>query len=510
VVFSSVSFLFLFLPLVLVGYHLLFLPVTLGHRRRIYYRLANGFLLLASLAFYFWGEHHRVWIFVGTTGIDFLAALLISGRLLDAQSPALVPGASRTARQKAILAASIVSNVAVLGYFKYFNFGVASYNSIVTSLGLSAAVWNNVAAVTLPLGISFFTFHSMSYAIDVYRGHVEPTRNLIDYACYVLMFPQLVAGPIVRFSYVSKALLERVVTPALFANGTVRFVLGLCKKVLIANNVATAADRIFSLPPDKLSPAIAWLGAAAYTIQIYFDFSGYSDMAIGLGWMLGFELPENFNYPYVARTVREFWRRWHITLSTWFQDYVYIPLGGSWGSPSRTYLNLITVFFLCGLWHGASWTFVVWGLYHGTFLVAERLPSLERLLQRAGPLAHVYTLVVVMIGWVLFRADDFTQAGRFLAKMAGFSRAPSPYTVRSFVGADVLMALIAGVVLSAPIYGLAIQRLDNFVRARRAGVRLWLVPGLAATRIAAVFGMLFVCAMSLATGTHNPFIYFRF
>jgi alginate O-acetyltransferase complex protein AlgI len=509
-VFSSVTFLFLFLPIVLGIYHLIFLPITLGSRSPIWWRLSNSFLLLASLVFYFWGEKFLIWIFITTTFIDYLSALLISRAVFNSNFETLQRGVARTHTQKIILIVSICCNLALLAYFKYFNFGVDTYNSVAGFLGFTALQWKTARIVVLPLGISFFTFHSMSYTIDVYRGHVRPTRSFIDYACYVLMFPQLVAGPIVRYSYVAKSLVGRIITARYFASGVVRFSLGLSKKVLIANHVAIAADKIFALPTATLTPGVAWLGVMAYTIQIYFDFSGYSDMAIGLGRMFGFELPQNFNFPYIASSIRDFWRRWHISLSTWFQDYLYIPLGGSRATPVRTYFNLMTVFFLCGLWHGAKWTFVVWGLYHGLFLVLERLPVLAAQLKKAGWAAHVYTLLVVMGGWVLFRSETFTQAMAFFSSMAGFSQGKSPYDFRFFLDVDVLMAIVVGTVLSGPVLQRSGDWLDSFARKLGDSGRRTLVPVIAGVRVAGVMALLGVCAISLASGTHNPFIYFRF
>lgn len=495
-VFSSVTFLCLFLPIVLGIYHLLFLPITLGSRKLIWFRLCNLFLLLSSLLFYFWGENWRVLIFIGTTLVDFVTALLIFRDLN--------PDGTRTSFQKSVLTFSICCNLVVLVYFKYFNFGVETLNAIFSGFDPTAAPGKAMAQIVLPLGISFFTFHSMSYTIDVYRGHVKPTRSFIDYACYVLMFPQLVAGPIVRFSYVAESLTGRLITTSYFASGVARFALGLAKKVLVANTVAVAADKIFALPAASLTPAVAWLGAVTYTIQIYFDFSGYSDMAIGLGRMLGFELPQNFDFPYIASSVRDFWRRWHISLSTWFQDYVYIPLGGSHVSSVRTYRNLLTVFLLCGLWHGAKWTFVVWGLYHGLFLILERTAVFGNILRRSGPLAHAYTILVIVVGWVLFRADSFGQASAMLSAMAGFAGQGTPsYPIEWYLNGPVLPALFAGVLFSMPVVAFCGQWLDGHLSRP-------LVPVVAVARLAGVSALFVLCLMSLASGTYNPFIYFRF
>jgi alginate O-acetyltransferase complex protein AlgI len=348
----------------------------------------------------------------------------------------------------------------------------------------------------------------MSYTIDVYRGHVRATRNFINYGTYVLMFPQLVAGPIVRYSYVARALVDRVITARQFADGVSLFAVGLGKKVLIANTVSVAGDRIFALPGNLLTTPVAWIGIIAYTIQIYFDFSGYSDMAIGLGKMFGFELPVNFNYPYVSASMREFWLRWHITMSSWFRDYVYVPLGGNRHKPWRTYANLTAVFFLCGLWHGASWTFAAWGLYHGLFLVAERLAGRNMLPRMLRPFGHIYTILAVMIGWVLFRVESFPRAIEFYKAMAGYGSANSPYSPEWFLTPEVTLAMLAGIIFSIPILKLFTTYLDRFVSTSSSGGIL--APAVAMTRIAATLAILFACTLSLASGTHNPFIYFRF
>ncbi len=508
-VFSSIIFLFAFLPIVLLCYHLLLLPVWLGSTAKIWLHLGNLFLLSCSLLFYFWGEKFLIWVFIATVVIDFAAALLISGALADAGYGQLVPGGPRSRFQKIVLAFSICSNMALLGYFKYFNFGVKTYNSIVAQAGFPSGVWDSAPNVLLPLGISFFVFHSMSYTIDVYRGYVKATRNLGDYACYVLMFPQLVAGPIVRYSLVARQLIERRMTNAVFASGVARFLTGLSKKVLIANTVSVLADKVFALPVSDLNFGLAWLGVIAYTLQIYFDFSGYSDMAIGLGRMLGFELPMNFNYPYAATSVREFWKRWHISLSTWFQDYLYVPLGGSRRSVPRTHANLVTVFFLCGLWHGAKWTFVVWGLYHGLFLVLERY-GLAALMGRNVILRRVYTLLVVMVGWVLFRSDTFAQAVGVLKAMVGLTPSAGGYPIQWFTPPDFLLALVPALVFSAPVAPALLGRIERMVEDATGSRRSIYIALFSSLRVAGSCAAMYLCAAALASGTHNPFIYFRF
>lgn len=508
-VFSSIVFLFGFLPVVLFLYHLIFLPTWFGATGTRWRRLANLFLLVVSLLFYFWGEKFLVWVFIATVFIDFLCALLISKALVDRRYEQLIPGGPRSAFQKTVLALSICSNMALLGYFKYFNFGVDTFNALALKAGFPSAMWGSPPKVLLPLGISFFVFHSMSYTIDVYRGYVKATRNPIDYACYVLMFPQLVAGPIVRYSLVAHQLLGRRMTSGIFASGVARFVTGLAKKVLVANTVSVFADRMFALPAGDIHFGVAWLGVIAYTLQIYFDFSGYSDMAIGLGRMLGFELPINFNYPYIAISVRDFWRRWHISLSTWFQDYLYIPLGGSRRSISRTYGNLATVFLLCGLWHGAKWTFVAWGLYHGLFLVLERY-GLEDLISRTGILRRVYTLLIVMVGWVLFRAETFTQAVVVLRAMTGLAPGKSTYPLEWFLTPDLVLALVAGVIFSAPVVPALQDRIERLVQQANESQRRAYIMMFSGIRLSGACGAMLLCAAALASGTHNPFIYFRF
>jgi alginate O-acetyltransferase complex protein AlgI len=508
-VFSSIIFLFAFLPGVLVVYHLIFLPAWFGSTAKRWRTLANLFLLTVSLLFYFWGEKFLVWVFVATVFIDYFCALLISGALLTRHVKRLQRGVPRSGFQKAALVASVCSNLAILGYFKYFNFGVDTFNSFAARFGFKAAAWENAPKVLLPLGISFFVFHSMSYTIDVYRGYVTATRNLIDYASYVLMFPQLVAGPIVRYSLVAKQLVLRRMNMGIFASGISRFLAGLTKKVLISNTVSIFADRMFTLPAADLHLGVTWLGVLAYTLQIYFDFSGYSDMAIGLGRMLGFELPINFDYPYTATSIRDFWRRWHISLSTWFQDYLYIPLGGSRKRPSRTYANLVTVFFLCGLWHGAKWTFVAWGFYHGLFLVLER-SGFERLLSRVGVFRHAYTLVVVMVGWVLFRADTFTQALNILRGMAGLNPGASEYPIQWFATPDIILALVVGVIFCAPVVPALQRRLEAVVSQAEGTRRSIYIFAFSGLRLTCACLAMLLCAAGLASGTHNPFIYFRF
>ena len=381
-VFSSTLFLFWFLPVVLVGYYLC------GKNAK------NYWLLLASLFFYSWGEPKYVLLMFTLIVINYICGLLLARD-----------------HNRYLLCATVIFNLGILGYFKYFNFLMETVNAVLSLIGGQSVSLNQIA---LPIGISFFTFQIMSYVIDVYRGTVPPQKSLAKLALYISLFPQLIAGPIVRYSDVAAQIDERNVTLGGIYTGAVRFMIGLSKKVLLSNQMAAIADAAFiqSDPPALL----AWMGAVAYALQIYFDFSGYSDMAIGLGKLFGFDFLENFNYPYISSSVKEFWRRWHISLSSWFRDYLYIPLGGSHCSREKTYRNLLIVFSMTGLWHGASWNFVVWGLWHGAFLILERV--LGNRFRMPKWLGHIYTMLVVLIGWVFFRADTLGQAAVYLRSMA--------------------------------------------------------------------------------------------
>lgn len=483
--FTEPTFLFLFLPILLACYF-----ATFSREHSSY---GNWLLLIGSVIFYAKGGGAFTWLMLGSITFNYWMAIAVDrGRA--------------SGRAKPMLAAAIAVNLAVLGVFKYANFFADNVSTLFLLLHVHPLV---VPRVLLPIGISFFTFHAISYVVDVYRRDATAQKSPVHAALYLLLFPQLIAGPIIRYRDLADQLATRIVTLDDFAYGVRRFVIGLAKKVLIANVVAGPADRIFALPFDQLSAAHAWLGVVCYTLQIYFDFSGYSDMAIGLGRMFGFRFPENFRWPYIADSVQDFWRRWHISLSTWFRDYLYVPLGGNRISPARTYGNLVAVFFLCGLWHGASWNFVIWGLFHGTFLVIERLVSRrqgghavrEVRAVREGAraaLLHVYTLLVVMVGWVFFRADTLPGAIAFLKAMAGLSPAvPTPFTVQWYLTPELWLALAAGVVGSMPwVPALARDRESS-----------WTLD-LAST--AALVALLAASIMQMAARTYNPFIYFRF
>ena len=480
-VFSSTIFLFFFLPLTLLAYF------VVGPRGR------NAILLAASLLFYAWGETVYLLVMLFSIAANYLFGLLID------------QARQRGRRGGLAFVCAVATNLGLLGFFKYANFLVDNLNPVLPVLGLAPM---DIGRVHLPIGISFFTFQALSYIIDLYRNETTVQRSLLNFALYKALFPQLIAGPIVRYRDVAREIERRTVSLHDFASGVQRFIIGLGKKVLIANVMGRAADTIFATPAETLPATLAWTGAIAFMLQIYFDFSGYSDMAIGLGRMFGFHFLENFIYPYIARSIREVWRRWHISLSTWFRDYLYIPLGGNRHGPVRTGANLLLVFLLCGLWHGASWTFLIWGVYHGIFLVLERVPAVRRLLDRLpAPLQHAYVLLVVLVGWVFFRADTFAHALAYLQAMVDFSREPL-FNSQLFLALnnEFSLTLGAAVIGSAPLFAL--------LRRWRAGRPI--VPAPAMRRLAAtarVGSLGFVLVYSIAAvlgGAHNPFLYFRF
>jgi alginate O-acetyltransferase complex protein AlgI len=411
------------------------------------------------------------------------------------------------AERKLAVGVAVGLNIGLLAFFKYADFVVRGLNPVLALAGLAP-----VAAphIPLPLGISFFTFHALSYTIDIYRRKWKAATNPGNVALYIFFFPQLIAGPILRWNAIGPQLAERTASLDQFAEGIRRFTGGLAKKVLIANTLALPVDQIFSLPANELSQPDAWFGILCYTLQIYFDFSGYSDMAIGLGKMFGFTFMENFQFPYISQSIREFWRRWHISLSSWFRDYLYIPLGGNRLSETRTRFNLVVVFLLCGLWHGASLTFVVWGLYHGFFLALERTrwgKIQERLPQT---LRHLYALLVVMMGWVFFRSDTFSAAGTFFAALSGFSHATAAQSCLQYTTIQPLLAIMLGILFSGPMW-------DRIKAAGAALIRVSPPAGRPAVQAAgAILELVLIIALLvfssawLASGTYNPFIYYRF
>ena len=474
-VFSSYLFIFLFLPAFLTAYKLV------GHRLR------NILILVASLFFYYLGDAKGVWILLAAIVGNYAFGCLIAIYRHSGSDER----ANKTARIFLIL--GLFFNLSVLGYFKYIGFITQNINIIAEEFGHPSAV--PVISVLLPLGISFFVFQGISYLVDVYRGTIQATKSLLIFGTFKSLFPQLIAGPIVRYRDIAAELPDRSVDPDMVVEGITRFVIGFAKKVLLADTFAITADAIFALPSSELNFGTAWLGAASYTLQIYFDFSAYSDMAIGLGLMMGFRFPENFNYPYKAASIRDFWRRWHMTLSGWFRDYVYVPLGGNRVGAARTYVNLMAVFILTGLWHGASWTFVAWGLWHGLFLVIERFTNME---SRGIPfvLRWLYTLAVVVFGWVLFRSETFEHAFHMSALMLNLRSGPENYVVAEYMNNGLLLALVVGAILSFPVYKWLCDRLSSSQRV-----------------FVGVFGLgsLFLLAsMKVLSGAYSPFLYFRF
>jgi alginate O-acetyltransferase complex protein AlgI len=472
-VFSSITFLFYFMPLFFACYYLL--PCR------------NTVILAGSLGFYAWGEARYIPLLVAYIVVNWILGLLI---------------ARRTSWPRVMLAAGLSFNLGLLVYYKYLDFLLIQ----VAGLDLPA---NHLA---LPLGISFFSFQGISYLVDVHRGSVPAQRNLLTFAMYKAMFPQLVAGPIVRYAQVAGRLHNRPISALRVRTGLVLFLFGLAQKVLIADTVASTADAAFALPPEQLTMATAWAGALCYTLQIAFDFGGYSTMAIGLGHMMGFSFPANFNRPYTATSVTDFWRRWHMTLSQWFRDYLYIPLGGNRHGPVRTYANLAAVFLLCGLWHGAAWNFVAWGAWHGAFLVLERAWQTHRA-THAPPnriVLHAYLLLVVIFGWVLFRADGISHAAFYIrAMLGGATGDPLLAPVAAILPASTLAAMLAGAAISA-IPWPSQSALRDRLQSATGGGRIFgdAAPTLATLAIALGLGGL--STISLAAGTYSPFIYFRF
>ena len=445
----------------------------------------NGFLFGASLVFYAWGEGPIVAVLLLSAGINFVAGQLIE-----------------RGQRKAGLGLSLVGSLSLLFYYKYSNFAVDSARGFAEAFGLPIADSMQLATIALPIGISFYTFQGISYTLDIYWGRIRANKSFINYGTYVAMFPHQIAGPIVRYADIAPELAERHVTVEKFGLGAERFIIGLAKKVLLANTFASLADQIFNARLTDINTPTAWLGIVAYALQIYFDFSGYSDMAIGLGKMVGFDFKENFNYPYIARSVQDFWRRWHISLSSWFRDYVYIPLGGNRSSEVKTYRNLLIVFFVTGLWHGASLNFVVWGLFHGVFLLVERT-GLSKWLDRVPAIVgHVYTLLVVLVGWVFFRAIDLSSAVAYLGKMVGLGAESAlvAYPPSFFLSGEVVVSLLLAFVLATPVYHW-FQRVWQKLPA----------PGPRELAYSFVlFGLFVMAVMYLAADTYNPFIYFRF
>jgi len=512
VVFSTTIFLFLFLPVFLGGYYIL--P----------FRARSAWILLGS------------WVFYGWWRLDFLGLLVLTTiwtYLLGSIVASGSPGA-RSGRAKTALIAGVILNLGSLAYFKYFNFAVDSLNYLLTAAGSeSISAWN----VILPIGISFYVFQATSYLVDVYRGDAPAARSYLDLAAYIALFPQLIAGPILRYKDLAEQLRRRTHSFDKFSEGSYRFMIGFCKKVLIADTVALIADVSFGMEQPGLLGA--WLGTLAYSSQLYFDFSGYSDMAIGLGLMMGFRFMENFNYPYISRSITEFWRRWHISLSTWLRDYLYIPLGGNKGGPLKTYRNVLLVMLLGGLWHGAAWTFVVWGAWHGGILAFERYLG-NRRAAAAGRLADGVipgtgahgraahgraahgsaasfialprTMFLVLLGWVVFRAPDFTGALRMYGGLFGLQGIGPREVLQVEIGFLPLAMLALSLVLiylgpylkgravlpAPPVTGSVLVRVSRLSSYGVAYARLFLIP------------LFLLGVLKLAAESFSPFLYFQF
>ncbi|MDY5580166.1 MBOAT family O-acyltransferase [Porcincola intestinalis] len=464
--FSSLFFLWVFLPIVFISSFIL--------QRFGGIKAANILLLISSLFFYAWGEPIYIFLMLASILINYSAGMLLY-----------------TKYKKVVLAVAVILNLALLGYYKYAGILVKTWNRLT-----GAEV--GIPKIALPIGISFFTFQALSYVIDAYRGDCEIQRNPLKLALYVSFFPQLIAGPIVKYKDVADQIDHRELSLDQTASGIRRFVYGLAKKVLIANVAAQVVDNIYARPTAQLSGAMAGVAVICYTIQIYYDFSGYSDMAIGLGRMFGFEFKENFNYPYISHSIREFWRRWHISLSTWFKEYVYIPLGGNRRGTGRTYMNLLIVFFLTGLWHGAGYNFIFWGLYHGAFIVLERA-FYGKWLDRHKVIGWIYTFTVVNVGWIFFRLTYIIPGFRVTKRLLMPWKYPTGNVgIWEIVSAKEVIILIAailgmGVIQNTSVFGTVIRKLkDSWIEI-------------------AVQTLLFIwCLGSLASGTYNPFIYFRF
>ena len=480
-IFSSPTFLFVFLPIFILLYY--FLPWK------------NSILLIASMIFYSWGEPVYVLLMLAVIYSNFMF-----GKFVDA---------SEGRKEKFWLAACIAFNVTVLVFFKYSGFIVENINAILVNLSISPIEFNEPH---LPLGISFFIFQAITYVVDIYRRHATVEQSPYNVALYISMFPQLVAGPIVRFEEISKAIHHRVTSISHVVSGIERFVKGLAKKVLIADPLSVPVDLIFSAPASSLPPETAWFGILCFSLQIFFDFSAYSDMAIGLGRAMGFKFPENFNYPYRSRSLQEFWRRWHMTLSRWFRDYVYIPLGGNRVSMARVYVNLIAVFILTGFWHGASWTFLIWGLFHGLFMLMERVGLKDLLDRMPRILQHSYLLLVIIISWVFFRADDLPHALHYIKAMFVPDAVDyAHYSLMNYISPYMVAVFLIGAFIAVnPLKVYRYRIIKGFVR-DRFGIEPHTSASILSGAQLAIYAVLLLLSLSaVATQTHQAFIYFRF
>lgn len=461
--FSSVFFLFYFLPVVLLLYFI------------VPKKVKNYVLLVASIFFYSWGEPIYVFLMIFSAIFNYFMAIDIGRARAKKRS------------SKSTLIYTVIVNLFILSFFKYYGFLMDTINDV---FGLEI----KYTSLALPIGISFYTFQALSYIFDVYRGNVKIQINPIKFTLYLALFPQLIAGPIVKYKDIAEQLDDRQVSLEKFGSGAMRFIIGLGKKVLLANNIGAIYDVIMDTP-EQTAVLTYWIGIIAYTLQIYFDFSGYSDMAIGLGKMFGFEFMENFNYPYISKTVTEFWRRWHISLSTWFREYVYIPLGGNRVSVPRHIFNLLVVWSLTGLWHGANWNFVVWGLYYGFLLIVEKY-FLGKYLEKAPTWArHIYTLLIVIIGWVFFSSENLTAAWEYLQVMFGFGGVAFANVNTMYLLKTNFLLLAIGCVVATPE---PIKQFDTLCN--RRGI----------LGVALILGIFVISVAYLIFSTYNPFLYFRF
>lgn len=471
-VFSSMVFLWIFLPAVLAGYFLCPKP-------------AKNLLLVAfSLLFYAWGEPKYIVLMILSVTVNYA-----SGRMMEALPQ----------KRRQVLITCVAVNLLLLGYFKYFNFIIQTVNSLSGLAGGGELL--SPRDIALPIGISFYTFQALSYVVDVYRGEVKAQKSFLHVLLYVSFFPQLIAGPIVKYHDIERQISERHVTLDKFSYGIWRFTCGLGKKVLLSNAFAEVVDKVYGYEFGNVSMPLLWLTALLYMMQIYFDFSGYSDMAIGLGRMFGFDFQENFNLPYISTSIKEFWRRWHISLSSWFRDYLYIPLGGNRKGTAKTYRNLLTVFFLTGLWHGAGWTFIIWGLYHGLFQILERL-FLGKALAKVKPfIGGIYAFTVVYFGWIFFRAETLTQAFSFIKNM--FVPHESVVIAATYLDYRLMALIIAGILFCGPAQ-LALEKLAGHSLISEKDFKVT-VPVIACS-----MALFWLSVMMLINNTYNPFIYFRF
>ncbi len=474
-VFTSVIFIFIFLPGIITAYFLF--PEK--------YR--NMLLLLASLFFYAWGEPKYILVMISSILINFYFGYKVHENF------------EHKKKKKLFLVLGILCNLSMLGFFKYGNFFINNINYIFTTLNIHEPI--NIGKIHLPIGISFFTFQGLSYVIDVYRKEAKVQKNIFNLALYIALFPQLIAGPIVRYHDVVEEIEKREITTAKIAFGIKRFVVGFAKKILIANQLGIIADKIFDISQGSIPTSVAWLGVICYTMQIYYDFSGYSDMAIGLGRIFGFAFLENFRFPYVSKSISEFWKRWHISLTSWFRDYVYIPLGGNRRGKARTYINLLIVFLLSGLWHGASWNFILWGTYHGGFLALERVGFGKVLDKLWKPLRHIYTMLIVIVGWVFFRVESISKAIIYLKHMFIFQGATDLYYINLYIDPKIIFVLIIAVIFSTPILKYTKEYAGSVIG---DGAIYNTISNIL------IIALLILCLIVLAGSTYNPFIYFRF